>query len=273
MRRTISRRMTFEGQGIHSGKSSSVTLWPAEAGRGIAFKFGAPVYPVASARRTESRRNTVLRFPGGEEAATVEHLLSAIVGMGVDDIVVECSGGELPILDGSALPFANEMAGSGIMKIDGDAEHRAISSPIFVSSGESFAAALPALETSFCYIVDYPGTYIGTEMKEFRPSSGSYLDEIAPARTFALTTEIEALRAAGLVKGGSLDNALAVGPNGIEGGGRVRVEAEFAAHKLLDFIGDIAMLGLIPRARYLCSKGGHALHGALVARMRHLAAY
>lgn len=267
MRRTLSDVCVFEGVGVHTGRASRVAIRPAER-CGIVFCVGGEMMPITSARRGKRDRSTEIIFQNGVSLRTVEHFLSAMMGLAIDDAIVECDGCEMPILDGSAKQIVDAMLAVGIRETDGERTARAVLAPIVVERGRAFAAAFPSRSVSFTYIIDYPGTAIGTEMIDVELDVEGYVSKIAPARTFALASEIDALRRAGLALGGTLDNALVVREDGLEGGAELRVPHEFAAHKVLDFIGDLALLGAIPTARYVCARGGHGLHAMLVDRLR-----
>ena len=268
MRTTIASDCTFEGPGLHTGVPSRMTLHPLREHRGIRFRFGDGDYSITEARREDAQRNTTIVFPNGRTVATVEHLLSAIVGIGLDDVVVECDAIEMPILDGSALPYAESILRVGIEEKIDARNLSYLATPICVDDGPATLAAIPSDVLRVSYAIDYPGTPIGTEMKDFTLTRETFLEEIAPARTFALLSEVEALRGAGLATGGSLDNALIVGDDGPVGNVALRVEREYAAHKILDLMGDLALLGTLPIAHYICIKGGHRLHYKLVNRIK-----
>jgi UDP-3-O-[3-hydroxymyristoyl] N-acetylglucosamine deacetylase len=265
-RRTIAAPVVFRGIGIHSGESSSVRLLPLHDGHGICFSFGGNRYPITDARVSETRRSTSIAFPGGQTARTVEHLLASFAGLDVDDVTVETEGEELPIMDGSALPFAEGIMEAGIEEKDEPAPQTGLSFPICADRGASSAIALPSDELRITYVIDYPGA-LGTEMKDVILTPEAFMKEIAPARTFGLRSEIEALRRSGLARGGRLDNALIIGENGPENDA-YRLERECAAHKMLDLLGDLSLAGTLMRAHYICIRGGHELHAMLTDRVR-----
>lgn len=265
---TLAREIRFAGRGIHTGADASVRVLPSDGG-GIAFLTTDGARSITEAGRQESARNTTLRFSDGTSVMTVEHLLSALVGMGVDDAVIEIDGPEAPILDGSAMPYVEAIAAAGLTGPRREACSRVVV-PIVVDAYASMIQAIPSDDLRITYVVDYPGTAIGTVMKSVVITPETYSRELAPARTFALFSEVEAMRSSGLAMGGSLENALVVGPHGPMDGRPLRVDAEYAAHKAMDLLGDLALLGEIPTAHYLCIRGGHALHARLVSKLRHL---
>ncbi|MDR3321574.1 MAG: UDP-3-O-acyl-N-acetylglucosamine deacetylase [Synergistaceae bacterium] len=265
-RRTTGAQLSFEGTGIHSGERSSVKILPLAEDRGICFRFGKSTYSIAEARHTETRRRTTVTFPGGETLGTVEHLLAALVGLGIDDALIEAaSGSEIPILDGSALPFAQSIAEATVEK---ENQSDSLNLPVTVSidGGASSVVALPSGEFRITYVTDYPGT-LGTEMKDVSITPESFLRDIAPARTFGLASEAEALRSAGLARGASEDNTIIIGDDASHRE-RYRLDRECAAHKVLDLLGDLALAGATIRAHYICVRGGHDLHSRLVNRLR-----
>jgi UDP-3-O-[3-hydroxymyristoyl] N-acetylglucosamine deacetylase len=245
---------------------SAVKVMPAEAGEGIMFSFGSRRCGIREASADGTRRCTSLSFPGGISLCTVEHLLAAIIGTGLDDIIIEPDGDEFPILDGSALPFASDMVERGFEESDVPRGTPSIVSCVCVEDGASSATAVPSDELRITYIIDYPGTAIGTELKDVVMTEESFLNEIAPARTFCLESEVKSLRESGLARGGTLDNALIIGDDGPIGSG-YRVEKECAAHKITDLLGDMALAGFTANAHYICVRAGHSLHSRLVRRV------
>jgi UDP-3-O-[3-hydroxymyristoyl] N-acetylglucosamine deacetylase len=241
-----------------------VRVSPNDHGRGIEFSFGEKRYGVSQAEPDGSRRSTALVFPGGERVSTAEHLLSAITGVGLDDALIIPSGGEFPIMDGSPLPFAREMMSLGFEEAGESYEPPALASPLFVESEFSSLTAMPSETLSVTYVVDYPGSPVGTELKDIDVTPETYVKELAPARTFCLESEISELLKAGLGLGGGAGNVLVIG----DGEPEYRVRSECAAHKAADLLGDLLLAGFVPKARYICLRGGHSLHLKLVDRIK-----
>jgi UDP-3-O-[3-hydroxymyristoyl] N-acetylglucosamine deacetylase len=264
-RTTLRGEIIFEGTGIHSGRASSVKISPHEEGHGITFAFGARQYGIAETCADGSMRSTSLIFPGGERVRTVEHILSAIVGLGLDDVLITSDGEEMPIMDGSPLPFAEAINSRGLREFDSEYVARSLDVPVCVDCGESSIVALPSDEIRITYVIDYPGSPIGTEMKSIVVTRENYMSEIAPARTFCLAREALELRKAGFGLGGGEDNVLIIGDDGPPD---YRVSSECAAHKAADLLGDMALAGFVPCAHYICVRGGHALHTKLVDRIK-----
>jgi UDP-3-O-[3-hydroxymyristoyl] N-acetylglucosamine deacetylase len=207
----------------------------------------------------------VLVFPSGERVSTVEHLLSAIAGVGLDDALIIPACEEFPIMDGSPLPFARAMMSIGFEKTGENHEPPALASPLFVENERSFLAAMPADMLSAAYVIDYPGSPVGTELKDIDVTPETYMEELAPARTFCLESEISELLRTGLGMGGDAGNVLVIGARSKP---EYRVCAECAAHKAADLLGDLLLAGFVPTARYICLRGGHGLHLKLVDRIK-----
>jgi UDP-3-O-[3-hydroxymyristoyl] N-acetylglucosamine deacetylase len=216
---------------------------------------------------------TMLSTELGEGAAkvrTTEHLLAALTGLGVDHVRIEISGGELPLLDGSAKDWAAAIAQAGIQNLDDTQTVTPIvTEPLWIREGDMFVAALPSTELRFSYGIDFPYQPIGNQWHSWSPAAEAFDVAIAPARTFGFADQIEQLQKAGLIQGGSLDNALVcdhekwLNPP-------LRFDNEPARHKLLDLIGDLSLLGTIPTAHYLAYKASHKLHTQLAKQLHQL---
>ncbi len=256
---TLGRTYTFEGVGLHSGRHVRISLCPAPEGTGIVFRRldlqGAEVRADA-ANFHRGARSTSLKS-GKAEARTVEHLLSAFAGLGVDNAVVEMDGSEIPILDGSAKPFAEAIAADGLSEQDAEREVIAVREP-FEYRDEKRGAFLriePASATSYQVKIDFNSKVIGVQ--ETRFDGAGYMEEIAPSRTFCFKKEVRWLRLLGLIRGGSLDNALVIDePDGYLGSKPV-FENECARHKLLDLIGDLSLAGRPVIGHITAFKPGH----------------
>lgn len=226
----------------------------------------------------DTARCTVLGGSGGATISTVEHLLSALAGLGVTDCIVEVDGPEIPIGDGSALIWTEAIAGVGVVAIPGSdmasvaagakVAEAMLPAPVTLTGrGGSFIAAYPSDALRITVAVSYEQhTLVGTQIARFEPGCGdAYSRDIAPARTFGFIEEVEALRAAGLAQGGSFDNAVVVYPDRYSS--PLRFEDELARHKLLDLIGDLALAGSLPVADIIAVKPSHRLNTAFAARL------
>lgn len=259
---TIAAPFSLFGIGLHSGEQVSVTVSPAPIDSGRYFVYGGEKISADTTVVSASQLSTELR-QNGTGVRTVEHLLSALFGMGVHNACIELDRPELPILDGSALPWVEAIAKVGIdMQIEGDRLLPLVEA-VTVRKGDSFVTAIPADTLRFTYGIEYPTKAIGEQWFSWSPAianfSKSFAEEIAPARTFTLAAYIEQARAVGLIKGGSLENALVcdeerwINPP-------LRFDNEPCRHKLLDLIGDLSLLGFLPRAHILAYKASHNLH-------------
>ncbi|MEI6064017.1 MAG: UDP-3-O-acyl-N-acetylglucosamine deacetylase [Pseudanabaena sp. ELA748] len=259
---TIARPFSLSGIGLHSGEQVSVTVSPAPIDSGRYFVYGEAKIPADTSVVNASQLSTELRC-NGTSVRTVEHLLSALFGMGVHNACIQLDRPELPILDGSALPWVEAIAQVGTeLQLEGD-RLLPLLETITVRKGDSFVTAIPADTLRFTYGIEYPTKAIGEQWFSWSPAiadlSQKFAEEIAPARTFTLAAFIDQARAAGLIKGGSLDNALVcdadrwINPP-------LRFDNEPCRHKLLDLIGDISLLGFLPRAHILAYKASHNLH-------------
>jgi UDP-3-O-[3-hydroxymyristoyl] N-acetylglucosamine deacetylase len=266
-RQTLARPSeTFSGVGLHSGEQASLRFLPAAPGAGRSFIVmpSGQEIQASAANVCDTSRCTQLRA-GGVTVQTVEHVLAALAGLGVDDAVIELEGGEPPTADGSAAPFAAMIREAGIRAQDGAACADAIRlrRPCVVSDGSGASiAVLPADHYSATVVLDYPNhAYIGTQAVAFDFDSGDFEKEIAPARTYGFVSELTALRAAGLALGASRENAVALGDDGYDSD--MRFPDELARHKLLDLVGDLALAGAPILGRVIAIKPGHALNTRL----------
>jgi UDP-3-O-[3-hydroxymyristoyl] N-acetylglucosamine deacetylase len=257
------------GVGLHSGTVTRVQVSPADAGTGRYFVRvdlpDAPVIPAQIAQVNPTMLSTELS-QGDASVRTVEHLLAALSGMGVDNARIEIDGVEVPLLDGSAKDWVEAIEQSGLEAQTGDRTAWTLTEPIWVYHKDSFVAALPAPRLRFSYGIDFDLPAIGNQWQSWEPEKESFGTAIAPARTFGLAHEIDHLRSQGLIKGGSLENALVCG---VEGwlNPPLRFSNEPVRHKLLDLVGDLSLLGSFPCAHILAYKASHQLHTQLAQRL------
>ncbi|WP_193198957.1 UDP-3-O-acyl-N-acetylglucosamine deacetylase [Nostoc sp. MG11] len=273
---TLAAEITQTGVGLHSGVSTHVRILPAEAGSGRYFvRVDLPDLPIIPAQVAAVSQTVLSTQLGKGEVyvCTVEHLLAALSSMGVDNARIEIDGPEVPLLDGSARVWTADIAQVGLVsQTTNNQISLAIKEPIYVYQGDAFACALPAAETRFSYGIDFDLPAIGNQWHSWSPAvdlgnaSASFAAEIAPARTFGLLYQIEHLQQSGLIKGGSLDNALVCGPEGWLNP-PLRFANEPVRHKILDLVGDLSLLGIFPRAHFLAYKASHNLHIQLAHRI------
>jgi len=266
--KSLARPIEIEGVGLHTGKTVRLRILPAEADSGIVFvrrDAGNAEVPASHRLLNDGNLSTTLSR-GPVLVATVEHLLSALHGMSVDNARIELDGPEVPILDGSALPFVSLFREAGLRSLGRARRFLTLTRPVRVKAGEKEILALPDNFFHATYGIEFPRTAIGAQTVSLEVSEDTYAEAIAPARTFCLLRDVEAMRRSGLALGGSLDNALVVDDDGVMNGS-LRFPDEFARHKVLDLVGDLALLGAPIRAHVIAFKGGHRLHAALVAKI------
>jgi len=261
LRKTIKEQITLEGIGLHKGKPARVTFLPAAGPSGLRFTVpGRPPVPARLDFVAGTARGTNISS-GGTVIYTVEHLLSAAAGLGVDDLDIEISGEEPPAMDGSALAFAEALLNAGIAEKPGQDRPAAARIPeLEFSKGETRYRASPSSGgLSIELVYEYPHKLVGRQSIKLELTPETYLKEVAPARTFGFSHELEALKAAGLAQGGSLDNAIVIAETEILAQGGLRFPDEFVRHKLLDLIGDLALSGLdLSGTRIKAERSGHA---------------
>lgn len=271
MQRTISRRINLQGIGLHTGERVEVSFSPASPNTGIVLKRvdlegKEPIRVSLRECKADAMRGSIL-VRDGTKIFTVEHLLSAIKGLGIDNILVEIKGSEVPALDGSALPFAEKLLEAGIVEQDVPRRRITLSSPIWVNGGDSFIAAFPYPTFKVSYTIAYDHPFLSSQFLSYELSPDTFLREIAPARTYAFKHEVDLIFKSGLGKGGSLENTVIVDENGVLNPEGLRFQDEFVRHKILDLIGDMALLDGWLSAHVVAIKAGHALHLKLASKM------
>ena len=258
-RRTIARAITLEGVGLHLGHRCRLTFRPARAGDGIAFRRSdrpeARPIPARVEHAVLSERRTQLGS-GDDAIHTVEHVLSAIAGAEIDDVLIEMDAPEPPILDGSAGPFLDALTDAGIITDGGTPEYLEISEAIRVVDGESVYEAHPASSLELEVMIDFPHPLIGRQTGRWAVTRESYARELAPARTFGFVREVEMLRSKGLIQGASTQNAVVLDEHGVIGT-TLRWPDEFVRHKAMDCVGDLALAGRRVRARIVAERPSH----------------
>jgi UDP-3-O-[3-hydroxymyristoyl] N-acetylglucosamine deacetylase len=240
---------------------------PAPAGHGIQF-FRTDVGVAIPARLANLARldHATTLSAEGVSIETVEHLLSALQGLGVDDVRVEVDGPEVPILDGSAAPFVILIHEVGLRPLPAPREYLKVLAPVEVVHGAKSARLLPSDQLRISYTIGFDHPLLRHQAVTLRITPVAYAEEVAPARTFGFLRDVEALRRSGLALGGSLENAVVIGESGVLNN-KLRYEDEFVRHKVLDAIGDLALLGHPLIAHLEANKAGHALHAALAQKL------
>ncbi len=261
---TLKQPFERSGVGLHSGQTVTLRVLPAAADRGRIFVRtdlpGSAEIPARVEAVTQTTLSTELT-QGEAQVRTVEHLLAALSGLGVDNARIELDGPELPLLDGSAQQWVEAITAAGVVAQDRPRTVSSLSTPVQVQQGDAFVMALPAPNLRLTYGIDFELAAIGNQWHSWDPEKEAFADAIAPARTFGLAHQIDYLRAQGLIQGGSLENALVCDANGWVNP-PLRFDNEPARHKLLDLIGDLSLVGSLPPMHVVAYKASHGLHVA-----------
>lgn len=254
--------------GLHSGAPVKLRILPAPANTGIVFRrVDLDGFEVEAVGRNVARVSYATSLmKKGVLISTTEHLLSALVGMRIDNAIVELDNLELPILDGSARPFVDLVRKAGIRKQRRPRKYLRILKALEVHEGNKFIGIYPADKYSVSYTINFPHPMIGREAFTLELTNGQYVSQIAPARTFGFLHEAEALRQQGLIRGATKENALVLTRDGLENP-PLRYPDEFVRHKILDLIGDLALIGKQVLGNVVADRAGHAMHTALVSRL------
>ncbi|GAC1495053.1 MAG: bifunctional UDP-3-O-[3-hydroxymyristoyl] N-acetylglucosamine deacetylase/3-hydroxyacyl-ACP dehydratase [Gemmatimonadaceae bacterium] len=268
-RKTLARSVALEGIGLHLGVPCTITFQPVTAKQGIVFRridcAGQPRIRAHVSEVSGSERRTQLGN-GDHSVHTVEHVLAAITGMGIDDVTIDMDGPEPPILDGSAAPFLAALSQAGLAGLEGEPEFLYLSEPVRVIDGASVYEAYPCERLELDVTIEFPHPLIGKQSRRFTVTEESFASELSRARTFGFVHEVDALRAKGLIKGASLDNAVVLDDTDILSGD-LRWADEFVRHKAMDCLGDLALAGARVRARIVAVKPSHRGTVTLVREM------
>ena len=265
---TLSRPVARSGVGLHSGRDAEVVLRPSDR-PGLHLSFSGDPRPAIRLRPDQVRDSslcTTLEL-GHRRVATVEHLLAALAGCGLSHVEIQLSGDEVPLLDGSAQDWVEAIAEAGMTPAGSPRPQQApLQQPLVRSRGSSVITATPAERFSLVGVIDFPQAAIGRQQLAIELTPERFVSEIAPARTFGFRDQVEQLRAAGLIQGGALDNALVCDGDGWLNP-PLRFPDEPVRHKILDLIGDLALVGF-PQAQVLVYRGSHGLHTELAAALQ-----
>jgi UDP-3-O-[3-hydroxymyristoyl] N-acetylglucosamine deacetylase len=267
LEQTIAEPIDFTGIGLHSGVEVSMRLLPAPGGSGVVFRrtdlddFEIP----ATGRNVAKVSYATSLMRQGVLISTTEHLLSALIGMGIDNVIVEVDNLEIPILDGSAFPYVEAFQRVGIHPQRRRREYIRILKPVEVREGDKFIGVYPGSGYTIDYTIEFPAP-IGRQSASIDLAAETYGALIAPARTFGYKADEQRLRDMGLIRGASEENAIILGKQGPENG-PLRFDDEYVRHKVLDLIGDLALAGHRIEGRVVAERAGHAMHTALVSRL------
>ncbi|MGB3941578.1 MAG: UDP-3-O-acyl-N-acetylglucosamine deacetylase [Candidatus Manganitrophaceae bacterium] len=266
---TIRKPVFCEGVGLHSGKKVHLRLLPAPVGTGIVFSrtdLGRLPIPATASHVVSTQLSTTIGVEGAT-VQTVEHLLAALSAFGVDNLVIELDGPEVPILDGSALSFAALLTEAGVVRQKEEKEFLQVAEPITVSEGEKYITLSPSSFFDVIYHIRFDHPMISSQSFSYRHSSEAFVREIAPARTFGFLKDVERLQAMGLARGGSMESAVVISEDRILNKEGLRFSDEFVRHKILDLIGDLSLIGMPIKGRVEAFCAGHMLHARLMRKV------
>lgn len=268
--RTLRRPVSCTGIGLHSGNKVTLSLRPAPADYGIRFQradLGGLEIPATITHLGGMQQYQTGLTREAVSVETVEHLLGALRALGIDNVVVEVNHPEVPIMDGSAAPWVHLILNeAGVKKLAAPRRYLKVLRPISLAQGDKRIALYPAEHLKVTYSISFDHPLLRHQSRTMRITEESFVEEIAPARTFGFLKEVEMLRQRGLALGGSLDNAIVLGETGVLNSA-LRFEDEFVRHKILDVIGDLSLVGYPVVGHLVAHRGGHALHTAFAARI------
>ncbi|GAB4342457.1 MAG: bifunctional UDP-3-O-[3-hydroxymyristoyl] N-acetylglucosamine deacetylase/3-hydroxyacyl-ACP dehydratase [Candidatus Abyssubacteria bacterium] len=268
--KTVSRETSFSGVGLHTGKKTTITFRPAPPDTGVVFirtdlsekpRIKADVDHV-----TDVTRGTTIGL-NGVKVLTIEHVLAAFAGLGIDNVYVELDASEAPVGDGSALPFVDALANAGLTEQDPARREVVVTEPVMFEQGDIVLLGVPSERLKISYMIEYGHPALGVQFKSFVVEPEEFAREIAPSRTFCFLRDVELLKKQGLIKGGSLENAVVIGDEGILNE-VLRFEDEFVRHKVLDLLGDLSLLGMPLVGHIVAMKAGHAAHVEFVKKLK-----
>jgi UDP-3-O-[3-hydroxymyristoyl] N-acetylglucosamine deacetylase len=266
---TLAGPAIMAGLGLHTGERVRMAIRPAPAGSGVVFvrtdvKDRDNRVPATAEAVVATRLGTVIANASGVKVSTIEHLMAALAALGVDNVTVELDGPEVPIMDGSAEPFIELLDRAGFRRQQQPQRYIEVLEEVVVEEGDKSARLLPCSRFEMFFEVDFPTAVIGRQSVDLVVTEDSFRKELSAARTFGFVEEVEALRAAGLARGGSLENAIVIDGDTVLNPEGLRFPDEFARHKALDAVGDLYVLGMPMLARFEGRKAGHGLNNAVV---------
>ncbi len=262
--RTVADVVRIEGKGLHGGEASTILIHPAGPDKGIRFRDSHGTIQGIASNVVDTSRGTTLGV-NGTRIRTVEHLMAALRGRGIDNAVVEVMGSEMPALDGSALPYVKALDAVGQIELELPRRVIELSEPVVVRQNGSFIAAVPASSLRITYVMNYDHPMIGSQIATYEFSERDFGKQIAPARTFVLYEEVKELLDNDLARGGSVENAIVIWQDRMSS--RLRFRDELVRHKVMDLIGDLALAGGLVHADVVAVKSGHALNVQFASRI------
>lgn len=290
--RTIKKEASYSGIGLHTGKKVKITFKPAPVDSGVRFVRvdleGKPQIPAEIGKVIKASRETSIG-EGELKIQSVEHVLAALTGLGIDNLIIEIDSDEVPAADGSALPFVQVFKQARIVEQEKEKRYLELKEPVSYvkegvhlrqdfgglsseasAKGDVYLVALPNEELKISYTIDFDHPVLKTQFASLIMSEDTFIKEIAPARTFGFESEVRELREKGLIKGGSLENAVVIGEKGILNKEPLRFPDEFVRHKILDLLGDLYLIGAPLKAHIVALKSGHGANVELVKKIHGL---
>jgi len=264
--RTLRRQISCAGIGLHSGHKVTLTLKPAPADTGIVFRrTDVGIEIPATVKHVSAVHYATVLGRDGATVETVEHLLAALVSVGIDNVIVELTHNEVPIMDGSAAPFLFLVQEAGVKRLAAPRRYLKVLRPVQLANSDKRIAIYPSDHFKVSYTISFDHPFLRHQSRTERITENSFAESIAPARTFGFLKDVEMLRQNGLALGGSLENAIVIGDTNVLNA--LRFEDEFVRHKILDVVGDLALVGYPIVGHVVAHRAGHALHTALAAEI------
>lgn len=267
--RTLQNTIACSGIGLHSGRQVTLALMPAPVDTGIVFvrrDLGGMKIEAIAANTAATSYATTLR-KNGASVQTVEHLLSAFAGLGIANAYVELDADEVPIMDGSAAPFVRMIADAGIRSQDRLVPALKITKPLFVRDRDKQLAIWPSETAGISCFIDFDHPLLKEQSLSYQAGEENFIREVSAARTFGFLSDVQMLQANGLAKGGSLENAVVLGPETVLNPEGLRYHDEFVRHKIMDLIGDLSLIGMPVIGHVVAHKSGHGLNAAMVSKL------
>jgi UDP-3-O-[3-hydroxymyristoyl] N-acetylglucosamine deacetylase len=268
--KTIKNKVVFSGIGLHTGRETKLTLRPAEAGSGIVFHridLTPPVSIEANAANVVNTRLSTTIGKNGAVVATIEHLMAALRGCGIDNVHVDIDGPEVPIMDGSAAQFAAGLVEAGVKTLGKPRKYLVIKRPVTVIDGDKKATIIPSRYFRISFDMRFNHPAVSNQFRTVKVCGETFREEVSDARTFGFLADVENLKANGLARGGSLENAVVISDEGVLNKEGLRYEDEFVRHKILDAIGDLSLAGYSIIGHVKMFKSGHDLNHKLVSEL------
>ena len=267
---TLGNKAAFSGIGLHTGKEITLTLRPAEPGTGVVFHrvdLSPAVSIEAAAANVVNTRLSTTIGRGGASVSTIEHLMAALYGCGIDNVHVDINGPEVPIMDGSAASFVAGIIKAGTKESGKARKYLVIKKPVSVVEGDKKISIIPSRHYKISFDMQFAHQAVRNQARSLTFSAQGFTSEIASARTFGFLAEVETLKAHGLALGGSLENAVVIGDEGVLNQEGLRFPDEFVRHKILDSVGDLALAGHRLIGHVKATKSGHDLNHKLVSEL------